>query len=214
MPDRAVHLMIVRHAEAARVDGHDPPLTARGRDQARRVAVRLAAVGADRLSSSTLRRASETAAIISEAVRLPILFDPRLREVGTCWPDGTPTADGWPEPTPDDFHPREHPDDRVRAGGESWGHFRRRVELAVEDLLDARDTGAVITRIIVVCHGGVVDALLESITSAASPCPLELALAHTGVSHLEFRPAQQVSPWIWHRHNDVTHLVAPAGFGP
>jgi broad specificity phosphatase PhoE len=201
--------MIVRHAEAAGTDGHDPPLTARGRDQAHRLAARLTAARADRLSSSTLRRASETAEIISEAVQLPILLDPRLREVGTCWPDGTPTTDGWPKPG--DFVPRELPDARVREGGESWGHFRRRIRLAVDDLLDTRDTAAMTTTIIVVCHGGVLDALFESITSAVSPCPLELALAHTGLSHLEFRPGQRVSPWIWHRHNDVTHLVAAAG---
>ncbi len=66
-----VHL--VRHAEsAANADpsvrrSDDPPLTARGRDQAARAAAALARAGIDALYCSPLRRARETADAIAAA---------------------------------------------------------------------------------------------------------------------------------------------------
>jgi broad specificity phosphatase PhoE len=63
----------------------DPPLSDRGRREARMVAERLAAdpdLRPARILSSTLARAAETAAIIGASVGIAVEPDPRLVEIG------------------------------------------------------------------------------------------------------------------------------------
>jgi broad specificity phosphatase PhoE len=79
-------LLLARHGEtrwtrAKRWQGHaDPPLNRRGRAQARTLAKRLTGESIHAIYSSDLRRASETAAIVAQAVDLEVRLDPELRE--------------------------------------------------------------------------------------------------------------------------------------
>jgi broad specificity phosphatase PhoE len=79
-------LLLARHGETdwtreKRWQGHaDPPLNDRGREQARTLAENLAGVRLDAVYSSDLRRASETAAIVSAERCLDVRLDPKLRE--------------------------------------------------------------------------------------------------------------------------------------
>ena len=57
-------------------------LTARGREQIAEVAEYLSSVDADMIFSSPIRRTRETAEIISEKTKVPIVFDERLCEAG------------------------------------------------------------------------------------------------------------------------------------
>jgi broad specificity phosphatase PhoE len=92
--DDVRELWLIRHADAysglaglsnGRVD---PPLSKRGRDQARRLAARLAPVRLDAVWSSDLRRARETAEEVARVHSLPVRVDARLREVRTHWDEG------------------------------------------------------------------------------------------------------------------------------
>lgn len=81
------HVLWVRHGQSTwnvidRFQGQiaHPPLTARGRDQARRAADALADRGIEHLVSSPLRRAAQTARIIADHLGLPLTFDDRLVE--------------------------------------------------------------------------------------------------------------------------------------
>lgn len=80
-------IVFVRHGEtSANRDGlllgrSDPPLTARGRGQARAVAAAVATTAATRVVSSPLRRARETADEIASALQLEVELDDRLIEV-------------------------------------------------------------------------------------------------------------------------------------
>jgi 2,3-bisphosphoglycerate-dependent phosphoglycerate mutase/probable phosphoglycerate mutase len=79
-------LILLRHGQtdynvAGRMQGHlDSVLTAEGHQQAAAVAPTLAALGPDRVISSDLRRAVDTAEVIGAACGLPVKFDARLRE--------------------------------------------------------------------------------------------------------------------------------------
>ena len=79
-------LVLVRHGEtdwnaSGRAQGHtDVPLNAVGRVQAREVARELARLEADRLWSSDLLRAVQTAEAIADVTGLPVEKDARLRE--------------------------------------------------------------------------------------------------------------------------------------
>jgi probable phosphoglycerate mutase len=59
----------------------DVALTAEGREQARRVAQRLAGAGIDAVFSSPLSRARDTARAIADAAGVPLTIDERLTEV-------------------------------------------------------------------------------------------------------------------------------------
>jgi broad specificity phosphatase PhoE len=80
-------VLLARHGEsdwnaAGRFQGHaDRPLTARGREQAARLADRLACVPLDAVYASDLRRAWETAAIAARPHGLEVEKLPELREV-------------------------------------------------------------------------------------------------------------------------------------
>ncbi|HXM56200.1 MAG TPA: histidine phosphatase family protein [Candidatus Dormibacteraeota bacterium] len=101
---------LIRHADAYRglealAEGPiDPPLSERGREQAARLAARLAPVPLHAVWSSELRRARETAEAIARDHGLAVCTDARLREVRTHWDDGhvperlTPGSYPFPEP--------------------------------------------------------------------------------------------------------------------
>jgi 2,3-bisphosphoglycerate-dependent phosphoglycerate mutase/probable phosphoglycerate mutase len=79
-------LILLRHGQtdynvAGRMQGHlDSILTDLGREQAVAAAPVLAALAPDRLISSDLRRAADTAELVGQACGLPVKFDARLRE--------------------------------------------------------------------------------------------------------------------------------------
>lgn len=87
-------IWLIRHADAySGLDGLsngrvDPALSARGREQAGKLAERLAPIRLDALWSSDLRRARETAEIVGSGRPLEVRVDPRLREVRTHWDEG------------------------------------------------------------------------------------------------------------------------------
>ena len=104
-------MILVRHAESewnrhfsrTRIDPGipDPPLTPTGRRQAAQLAQQLAEAEVRRLVASPYRRALETATIIAEALSLPIIVEPLVRErcVFSC-DEGTPPeqlATHWPD---------------------------------------------------------------------------------------------------------------------
>ncbi len=83
-------VVLLRHGETAwnlvhRFQGqHDTELTDRGREQAAAAGESLARAAVGRrlvLVSSDLRRAQDTAAAVGRAAGVPVLLDPRLREI-------------------------------------------------------------------------------------------------------------------------------------
>lgn len=99
-PLRRLHL--VTHAEAQHhVDGlvggwYDSELTARGRDQAERIAAVLAdriGSGAVRIHSSDLKRARQTAEPLARRLGTAVALDPRLRE--RCFGEAEGKSQEW-----------------------------------------------------------------------------------------------------------------------
>jgi 2,3-bisphosphoglycerate-dependent phosphoglycerate mutase len=82
----ATRILLIRHGETdwnatGRIQGQsDIPLNASGREQARRVAQRLASEPVQALYSSDLARAYETATIIGQPLGLTVVTSLRLRE--------------------------------------------------------------------------------------------------------------------------------------
>ena len=162
-PMAGTELLLIRHAEsewnaAGRWQGlANPPLSPRGREQARALAERLAPESLGRLICSDLRRAVETANAIGEACGLVAQQESALRERDVGRWTGLTRA----EIEVDDgdllaaFSRRDDPDVRP-GGGESTRELQHRVQQAVGRLV-AEAPGV---RSVLVVHLGVIRALV------------------------------------------------------
>ena len=150
-------LYFVRHAESqANAEGRfagqqDSPLTERGRRQAEEVAEFLKDVAFDRVISSDLRRARDTAAAIARRHGLGVEAMPDLREIDVGEASGRLFEDARQRPdwTPDGFV--QWP------GGESLDQAYGRARSALERIV--RETpGATVC---IVGHGGIMRILVS-----------------------------------------------------
>jgi len=134
-------IILCRHGETdwnrqGRYQGRtDVPLNARGREQARELACRLARERIDVVYSSTLERAYETARAIAQVHGLDVRRDPRLDEID---------QGSWEGLRRDEIalrHPAEleawqhHPIDLRLPGGETLEEVRVRVRAALDDMM-------------------------------------------------------------------------------
>jgi probable phosphoglycerate mutase len=148
-------IYLVRHAEtdanAARVvQRPDVPLSARGREQAARLARRLADAGVAHVVTSDARRALETAAVVRDVTGAPMTVDPDLAERNYGDIRGTPYS----ELVADIFAPDYEP-----PGGETWAAFHARVDAVWARMLV--HAGGVPGHVAVVTHGLVCEAVLH-----------------------------------------------------
>jgi broad specificity phosphatase PhoE len=154
------HLILVRHGESTwnaeeRLQGQlDPPLSERGRTQARALAPVLEKVPDDRIVCSDLSRARETAELLG--IR-PARLDPRWREIDVGEWAGRPAAEIDAAPgglTNWRGGPRAAPD------GEPWADFTARIAAAVDELVAAGGPW------LVICHGGCIRVAVAHVTGA------------------------------------------------
>jgi probable phosphoglycerate mutase len=153
-------LIIVRHGESTwnaeeRLQGQlDPPLSDRGREQARALAGMVDGLPAEQIVCSDLGRARQTAELMGVQ---PGRFDERWREIDVgSWGGRTAAeidAQG-SELTNWRGGPRTAPD------GEPWDAFAARVAGAVDELVDAGGPW------LVVSHGGCIRVAVAHITGA------------------------------------------------
>jgi probable phosphoglycerate mutase len=137
-------IVLVRHGESTAnrdrtLTGQtDPDLTARGRSQARRASRYInGRFAVDRLYSSPLKRAVNTAAPIAARARVPLVTDTLLVEADFGSWEGMSGRDlsaelGWEDYVKDPFHYRF-------PGGESPQDVKKRMRLFREKLLADRD---------------------------------------------------------------------------
>lgn len=172
-------LMFVRHGES---EGNrlgvaqgwlDYPLTEKGRNQARAVAIRLAKVNAVSIYSSDLSRASETGEIIAAAHNITAVTRPDLREQhfgerqGLTW---SQVVERWGE--------------RVRIGDgqipdeETTAELRERVSLEF-DLLSERHKNEIA---ICVAHGGTIRSVIAHVLDLPQKCYPSVELENCSIT--------------------------------
>jgi len=152
---------VVRHGEtlwnaSGQAQGHtDIELSDEGRSQARQLAVRLSGLSFSALYSSDLLRARETAEIagsLLESAPLPVLLEPRLREIDVGYFAGK----NWREihaSFPEYYESlKSDPWGTKRPGGESMADLYARVQGALLEL-SGRHPGE---KVLIFTHGGVV----------------------------------------------------------
>lgn len=180
-----------------------------GRQQAARLAERLVAtaeVESDTLLSSDFPRAVETAEIVRQA------FVGRSGDAGIQRIAGFGEHDPGPEidgMSFDDYVDRYgspdwagDPDTVIFPGGETTREFHARVHLALEDLL--REFHA--KRVVVVCHGGVIDAALRWFLGYPVTGGFEAQALNTSITEF-VAPSGRSGVWRLARYNDAAHLA-------
>jgi probable phosphoglycerate mutase len=213
-PPGSTELLLVRHgasADATEGTSHellegqgDPPLSTTGREQAARVAARLAGGDYAALYVSTLRRTAETAAPLAQQTGLVPIVDPDLREVFLGeWEGGLfrqKVADL--DPVAQRMFAEETW--AVVPGAESAEAFATRLHVAVTRIGAAHPDG----RVVAFCHGA---AIGEILAQASGSRPFAFVGAdNTSISRLFITPDR----WILRGFNDTAHLDQPDGAAP
>lgn len=207
-PD-VTRLSLVRHGQQQRptspvfapADWVDPPLSDTGRRQAEVVGKSFASEQVDLVACSHLSRAHETARAIAGHHGLEPVVLPDLREVETYrdLDEGVSPADALSAPFWSGVQARWPTERRwdLIPFGESSEELRHRVVSTVEGLL-AMHPGA---NLVVVCHGGVINAYLAHLLGIVQD--MFFLPAHASVTHVRRLGDRRVL----HSLNDRDHLV-------
>ena len=202
----ATRILAIRHGETAwnvdtRIQGQlDIGLNDTGLWQAQRVGHALAEETLDAIYSSDLQRAMATAQAIAQATAVPRHPELGLRErhfghlQGQTWAD---IEQHWPE---DARLWRSRDPHWAPQGGESLTVLRERIADTV-DRLASRHLGQ---HIVLVAHGGVMDALYRLATGQDIQTPRTWHLGNAAINRLLWTP-QGLSLIGW---GDVSHLEA------
>ena len=190
-------IFVARHGEtelnAARViQLPTTPLSERGRDQAGRLAERLAPLGITRILTSDLARAIETATAIAARTSAPIAIDPLLRERDFGDIRGTPYNALGLDSFALDYHP---------PNGESWDDFHVRVgaawRMVTQIAIDTPGNLAIVT------HGLVCRALVDRHLTLRAGETAPGLWSNTALTEVEHAP-----PWTVRLLACTAHLGA------
>lgn len=205
---RPTRLVLVRHGESVvtvnRVIGGPRTcsgLSDLGRRQGERLRSRLERTGeieATTLVSSAYPRARETADLIAPALDLDVEVVDGFGEH-----DPGPDCDGL---TFQEFIDRHgmpdweaDPYTVTFPGGETVASFHHRVGVALTDVIERNEGGTVV----VVCHGGVIDAILRRALRSPMTGGFDVHTLNTSLTELVLgRPGR----WRLVRYNDAAHL--------
>ncbi|GBD23431.1 Phosphoserine phosphatase 1 [bacterium HR29] len=206
-------VLLVRHAEQFVADWRngpvgdifDPPLSERGAQQARLVGLRFAAETVHAVYSSPLRRALDTAREIARHHRLEpkVLDDLREVEIFRDLPKEKPAVEVLGEALLRGIRARMLRERKwdVYPYSESSYEFRKRTVNAIESII-AENEGK---RVVVVCHGGVINAYVGHIIGVEYD--MFFRPAHTSVNIVAAGDGIRAL----HCLNDVHHLRTPEG---
>ncbi len=210
MSGSTTRLVLIRHGESnvtvKRIVGGPRScdgLSALGRRQAEALASRLTLSGElkpDVLVSSEYPRAIETADIIAPVLGFAIVE----RRAAFGEHDPGPDCDGVPYAAfTEQFGDIDWDGDPFRVGfpgGESIAVFQHRIGQATSDILAEHEGRS----IVVVCHGGVVDAVFRRLMSTPSTGAFHLHTLNTSLTEFV---KQDKKPWKLVRYNDSAHLA-------
>ena len=204
--DGVMEVLLIRHGQQdveeplSVSDYHDPPLSARGREQARLVGEALSTVKLAAVFSSGLQRALDTATAIAERQGLQpaIIEDLRESEIFRDVPDGKPIQSVLSRELLRALQARlisERTSDAYPYSESSYD-FRKRAINAVEQAIMSQRA----ERIAIVCHAGVINAYVSHVVK--SPYDFLFGPDHTSISVIAAGDGRRMI----RRLNDSDHL--------
>lgn len=160
----------------------------------------------DAIYTSTMTRAVETADALADVYHVRVREDDRLREMGNNRWDHSPLpADQLPQRF--NYQPKPlNPFAQIGEGiqdGELYSHFRLRVGLFVDELLNRYKR----SRILVVCHSGVIEAAVMNAFNVGMWGRVDMRVDFTSVTYLNHIADHSKTPWRLHYLNRTEHLI-------
>jgi broad specificity phosphatase PhoE len=199
-----LRLIFIRHGSSTwnderRIQGQlDPPLSEKGRDQARKLGARLRDTQVDAFYSSDLIRARETAEAIAAQIGRQPEYMPELREVALGKWEGL-QRDEIVARYPEQWSRwAEHPSWDIVPGGEGTLPFEGRVRAAIEGITRRHRSG----RVLIVTHGGVIQVAVLRVVGRSSNGLFPFTIENTSITVLQGSPDRLVVG----RVNDTCHL--------
>src|SRR4051794_20638503 len=192
----SARIALVRHGQStwnadARLQGQaDPPLSELGRREAAALAPALGAFAPERVITTDLRRARETAQALGHPAAVP---DPVWREIDVGEWEGRPLAE-----LPAGQEPAWRGGDLVPPGGERWEELEARVADALDGLIAAGGDWLVVT------HGGGTRAGVAHGAGAAAR-----RIAGPVNASVPVVPPARLLAFGWRPDGDVPGLSAP-----
>ena len=198
------------HVNSGRDDGlihvvDEDGLTEMGIEQAARLRDRIAKqtdVRPDVVIASTFRRASQTAEIASESLRVPIVHNDAVQE----WRIG-PDAEGvtfdeaiaaWERVCRGEGH-----DERLTPLTETHNEFIARVDAELLRIASEYEG----QEVLVFTHGGVITRSFQTFMGLSQATPLSgVHPRHTGLTEWTLVEQFGAPTWVLARYNDATHL--------
>ena len=207
-PPDPSRFLLVRHGQSTwndqrRIQGQlDPPLSDLGREQARRLAERLAGTRLAGFYSSDLGRARETAEAIARVLEVRATPMPELREIGLGRWEGLTSAeiaDRYPELW---ARWRDEPSWDIVPGAETTAEFEGRIRSVLAELAERHPQGDVL----VVTHGGVIQVALAEVVGAAGRALFPFVIDNCSISTILRGRQRTVITGV----NDTSHLLRGA----
>lgn len=188
-------ILLIRHGETESnanriIQTPETPLSARGLEQADRLAALLAALGVETILSSDLARAFMTAERIAEATGAPIVRDVGLQERNFGALRGRAYADLDLDLFDEDYAPPE---------GETWDQFRERVAGAWDRVSQAGAEAQ--GHLAVVTHGLLCYTVAARHVTVPDGWEIPLRWENASLTIIEAKP-----PWMVRLLNDNAHL--------
>ncbi|HOT95809.1 MAG TPA: histidine phosphatase family protein [bacterium] len=198
-------LIVVRHGETPwnmdrRMQGHeDVPLNETGRRQARAVAAHLAAESIDRIYSSDLQRALETAETIRGRRGIALFTDVRLREIHMGSFQGMTQGEAREKHTEAWERFFIHDAEFALPGGQS--RSQKQIEIAefMEEVV--RDNPG--RRLVIVTHGGILIAMLRHVLHISPSHHFRVSIDNGGIQRFLYSK----ETWYLVSWGEVDHLA-------
>ncbi|ABM57221.1 histidine phosphatase family protein [Verminephrobacter eiseniae] len=202
---QATHIVAIRHGETAwnvdtRIQGHlDIPLNDTGLWQAEQLARALAGEPIAAIYTSDLQRAHATAQAVARATGAPLTAEPGLRERSFGRFQGRTFAQIEAELPADALRWRKRDPHYAPEGGESLLTLHARIERTIATLAQPH----LDEQIVLVAHGGVLDALYRLATRQDIQAPRTWQLSNAAINRLLWTPdGLNLIGWADTRHLD------------
>ncbi len=178
-------ILLVRHGEtdwnrSGQIMGIRPvPLNQNGLTQAARLALQLTALPAPALYSSPVVRARQTADILASTLRMPVIKEPGLSEIGVGEWEGRYWNELDGDPARVNFY--RLPQEARPPGGETLGEVQQRAIAAVERALGRMKAGSAIF----VSHADVIRTIVAHYLETDLQTMRHMQIGHASVTALK-----------------------------
>nr|QFF92386.1 histidine phosphatase/phosphoglycerate mutase [Rathayibacter sp. FH 236] len=181
-----MRIHLVRHGIDHLDDRGVRRLSPQGAEQMLRSASTLSSCLPVVLMTSSLRRARESAEVVSAVLGVPASIDNRLDEIRTVLTRGS-------------MPPRERRGTNTRARpDESWPDFVDRASSFLDEMVLSGNA-----EIVAITHSGIFDAIFEKVTGTSE---VELLVDNAAISVWHHRADHPAGSWLLEQHNSSGHL--------